>query len=97
MTTAGAPVGALGRVVELLGRRGSLDVLAVLQGPAMTERALTRRLNQVSASVVAQRVSELRDLGVVEVVPETDELRLSPRGRRLQGLLDGLAAWADRG
>jgi DNA-binding HxlR family transcriptional regulator len=69
-------------------------VLTALEGPSLPERTLVRRLSAVSASVVAQRVRELRDLGVIEVVPENDDLRLSPRGRRLQGELDRLARWS---
>jgi DNA-binding HxlR family transcriptional regulator len=75
-------------------------VLAALEGPSLPERTLVRRVSSagssvsVSSSVVAQRVQELRDLGVIEVVPENDDLRLSPRGRRLQGELERLARWS---
>jgi hypothetical protein len=40
-------------------------------------------------------VHELRELGAIEVVPENDDLRLSARGRRLQGELDRLARWSN--
>ena len=85
---------ALGEVVDVLARRGALDVFAALEGPALSERALAARLSPVNASVVSQRLADLRRLGIVETVPETGEVRLSPRGRRLQGLLDQLAGWA---
>jgi DNA-binding HxlR family transcriptional regulator len=81
----------------VLARRGTLDVLAALEGPSLPERTLVRRVSAVGASVVVQRVRELRELGVIEVVPENDDLRLSPRGRRLQGELDRLVRWAADG
>lgn len=83
-----------GEVVELLSRRGTVDVVEALTGPALGERALVSRLHHLAGSVVVQRVKDLQRAGVVEVVPESGELRLSSRGRRLQGLLDGLARWA---
>ncbi|MDQ1687323.1 MAG: hypothetical protein QOK42_298 [Frankiaceae bacterium] len=82
-------------LVELLSRRGTLEVIGALEGPSLTSRALERRLHPLSPSVVAQRVHELRDLGAVEVVPENDELRLSGKGRRLQGELARLARWLE--
>ena len=79
----------------MLARRGALDVFNALTGPALTERALTGRLHQVSASVVTQRLHDLQRIGAVEVVPESGDYRLSPQGRRLQGLLDQLRRWAE--
>jgi DNA-binding HxlR family transcriptional regulator len=81
-------------VIEVLSRRGSLAIVEALLGGALAERALATRLSAYAGSVVAQRVEDLRRLGVLEVVPENGELRLSARGRRLQGLLDGLEEWA---
>lgn len=86
--------GSLDAAVDVLARRGSLDVFRALQGGALNERALEARLRSYAASVVAQRVADLRRLGAVEVVPESGDLRLSPHGRRLQGVLDQLDAWA---
>ena len=86
----------LARTVEVLARRGTLDVLSALHGGAVPERALVRRLNTLAPSVVRQRVAELRRLGAVEEVPENGELRLSPDGRRLQDLLRRLDEWAAR-
>ena len=84
---------AIATVVEVLSRRGALEVFeALLQGP-MSERALVSHRG-VTGTVARQRVEQLRRLGVVEVVPESGKLRLSPQGRRLQGLLEQLAAWS---
>lgn len=82
-------------VVDVLARRGALDVFRVLAGGNVAERALPARLHAYAPSVVAQRVADLRRIGAVEAVPETGDLRLSPRGRRLQGLLDQLGRWAE--
>ena len=85
----------LATVLDVLARRGSLDVVRALEGGALGERALESRLRSYAASVVAQRVADLRRVGAVEVVPENGDLRLSPRGRRLQGVLDQLARWSE--
>ena len=100
--SGGAPALAYGRgvedpladVLDVLARRGALDVFRALTGGTVAERALPSRVRGVAESVVAQRVADLRRAGAVEVVPETGDLRLSPRGRRLQGLLDQLERWA---
>jgi DNA-binding HxlR family transcriptional regulator len=84
----------LGQVLDVLARRGALEVFDALTHGNVAERALPARLHAFAPSVVTQRVADLRRIGAVEAVPETGELRLSPRGRRLQGLLDQLDRWA---
>lgn len=84
----------LADVLDVLSRRGALAVFRALVNGAVAERALETRLKAYAPSVVAQRVADLRRLDVVEVVPENGDLRLSPPGRRLQGLLDPLEKWA---
>ena len=86
--------GSLDAAVDVLARRGSLDVFRALLNGALSERALEGRLRSYAPSVVAQRVADLRRLGAVEVVHESGDLRVSPHGRRLQGVLDQLDAWA---
>jgi DNA-binding HxlR family transcriptional regulator len=71
-----------------------MDIVAVLASTTLAERALATRLATYNSSVVAQRVEDLRRLGVVEVIPESGDLRLSANGRRLLGVLDGLESWA---
>ena len=88
------PADAVDDVLDVLARRGALSVFRSLVHGALGERALEARLKAYAPSVVAQRVADLRRLGVVEVVPENGDLRLSPRGRRLQGLLDQIERWA---
>jgi len=84
----------LADVLDVLARRGALEVFRALTGAHVTERGLPARVRGVAPSVVAQRVADLRRIGAVEVVPETGDLRLSPQGRRLQGVLDSLERWA---
>ncbi|HEV2889456.1 MAG TPA: hypothetical protein VGX28_03700 [Frankiaceae bacterium] len=83
----------LADLLDVLARRGALEVFRALTGGNVAERALPTRVRAVAPSVVTQRVADLRRIGAVEVVPETGDLRLSPRGRRLQGLLDSLERW----
>jgi DNA-binding HxlR family transcriptional regulator len=85
----------LAATLDVLARRGALDAFRALESGAVTERGLATRLKAYAPSVVAQRVADLRRIGAVEVVPETGDLRLSPHGRRLQGLLDQLGRWAE--
>ncbi len=85
----------LAGVLDVLARRGALEVFRALHGGPLAERALVRRVAAVADSVVVQRVSDLRRIGAVEQVPETGDLRLSPAGRRLQGILDRLADWGE--
>jgi DNA-binding HxlR family transcriptional regulator len=84
----------LAETLDVLARRGALEVFRALQNGPVTERALEARLRALNASVIAQRVADLRRIGAVEVVPESGDLRLSPRGRRLQGVLDQVGRWA---
>ena len=80
--------------LDVLARRGALDVCLALEDGALSERALLRRLSTLAPSVVSQRVADLRRIDVVEVVRESDELRLSAQGRRLQDLLTAIGSWA---
>ncbi len=84
----------LRHLLDVLSRRGTLEVFRTLLGGPVAERALVRRVGAVADSVVVQRLSDLRGIGAVELVPETGDLRLSPAGRRLQGILDHLEDWA---
>lgn len=86
--------GGAAHVVEVLSRRAALDVVGVLASGSLSERALAGRLSTYNGSVVSQRVEDMRRLEVVEVIPESGDLRLSARGRRLLGSLDSLEAWA---
>ena len=79
-------------VIDVLARRGSLQLFSALTGQPMNERVLVHSRGTVTESVWLQRLAELKALDVVEEVRETGELRLSARGRRVQGILDQLRA-----
>ena len=103
MTTPkpGAPVrgSRTGRPImaalDLLGRRWALRVLWELRdGRPVSFRELRERCDSMSTSVLNQRLTELREAGVVE----TGEggYRLTRRGRQLHEALAPLDGWAKR-
>jgi DNA-binding HxlR family transcriptional regulator len=80
--------------LELLGRRWSLRVVWELRRDALAFSALRERLG-VSPSVLAQRLRELSDEGIVE----RDRVRryqLTGHGRELARLLYEVNRWAQR-
>ena len=83
-------------LLDLLGRRWALRVLWELRsGPVPGFRELQSRCGGVSSSVLADRLGELREAGIVERAD--DGYRLSARGPELVevGLLmdKGAADW----
>lgn len=84
---------ALAALVELLGRRYALGVYWQLRTGTESFRTLAARLDAPQAQLT-QRLRELREGGIVEV-DEAGEYRLTAHGRRLQGVIEPLAAWAD--
>ncbi len=82
-------------LLDLLGRRWTLRVLWELRAQPQTFRQLQERCDSMSASVLSQRLSELREAGIVEHGPDS-AYALSPEGRKLLGALAGLDAWAKR-
>ena len=93
-TTGKATVTGVADIIDVLSRRGALELFTVLTGAPRSRRALLGLHGSIAESVWAQRLADLRAADVVEEVRETGELRLSPRGRRLQGVLDQLDHWA---
>src|SRR2546430_10385482 len=89
-SASGRPVMAL---LDLLGRRWALRVLWELRsGPVPSFRELQSRCGGVSSSVLADRLTELREAGIVERA--ADGYRLSARGAEpAQGVLP-MAQWA---
>ncbi len=81
-------------LLDLLGRRWVLRVLWELRAPAQTFRDLQQRCDGMSSSVLAQRLSELREAGLV--ASERDSgYRLTPDGSALLELLVPLDKWAE--
>ena len=86
----GRPVMAL---LDLLGRRWTLRVLWELRtGPIGSFRELQSRCGGVSSSVLADRLTELREAGIVERAD--DGYRLSARGSELAEVVLLMARWA---
>jgi DNA-binding HxlR family transcriptional regulator len=84
-------------LLDLLGRRWTLRVLWELhQAPAETFRDLQARCDDVSSSVLSQRLTELREAGVVDVGANGSGYALTRDGRELLTSLGPLDAWARR-
>jgi DNA-binding HxlR family transcriptional regulator len=91
-STTGRPIMAL---LDLLGRRWALRVVWELRDDTLSFRGLQARCDSMSPTVLNQRLGELRDAGVVELVPERG-FRLTTEGRKLLGALAPIDKWAER-
>jgi DNA-binding HxlR family transcriptional regulator len=84
----------ISQLLDLLGRRWALRVLWELRGDPLPYGQLRAACDEVSTSVLAQRLRELQDAGVVET---TDgRYGLTRRGRELTTLLGPLNDFARR-
>lgn len=82
-------------LLDLLGRRWTLRVVWELRDASgLTFRELRARCDDVSSSVLADRVRELTDAGILE--RDDDGYVLTSRGRELLTLLLPLDEWARR-
>jgi DNA-binding HxlR family transcriptional regulator len=89
----GRPVMAL---LDLLGRRWVLRILWELRETrAASFRELQARCDDVSSSVLNQRLRELRAAGIL-AMGERGGYELTAEGRSLLRALGGLDAWATR-
>jgi DNA-binding HxlR family transcriptional regulator len=88
----GRPIMAL---LDLLGRRWSLRIIWELKQGALSFAGLRDRCDEMSPSVLNQRLGELREAGVVTLRDEGGYI-LTADGRRLYASLAPLQAWADR-
>jgi DNA-binding HxlR family transcriptional regulator len=81
-------------LLDLLGRRWALRVIWELrQGAPPTFRELARRCDGVSSSVLADRLRELGEAGIVRHAGEG--YALTARGRDLLDRLAPLNEWAE--
>ncbi len=87
---SGRPIMA---ALDLLGRRWALRVLWELRDGAQTFRELRARCDEVSPTVLNQRLAELREAGIVGH-EEGSGYRLSAEGAALLEALAPLHAWA---
>ncbi len=79
-------------LLDLLGRRWTLRVLWELRDAPATFRELRERCDDVSPTVLNQRLGELREVGIVELSGEG--YGLTARGTTLLEALLPLDAWA---
>jgi DNA-binding HxlR family transcriptional regulator len=79
-------------LLDLLGRRWALRVLWELREGAATFRELRERCDGVSPTVLNDRLRELRESGIVELVDEG--YRCTKHGHELLRALAPLDTWA---
>lgn len=89
-STTGRPLMA---ALDLLGRRWALRILWELRAGPLGARELRDRCDQMSSSVLYQRLTELSDAGLVERDPDERYL-LSNLGRSLGQAIEPLDQWA---
>ncbi len=80
---------------NLLGRRWTLRVLWELRREPLTFRQLQTGCEEMSSSVLNQRLRELRSAGVVEQ-QRGEGYSLTAEGQELLDALKPLGTWADR-
>jgi DNA-binding HxlR family transcriptional regulator len=81
--------------LDLLGRRWALRILWELRDGALGARALRAHCDDMSTSVLYERLGELGDAGLV-VQDDDGSYALSPLGRQLGDAIAPLQRWADR-
>lgn len=85
---------AINAALELFQRRWSLRVLWELRDEAQTFRALQARCDEISPTVLNQRLAELRDAGLLANGDEG--YALTAIGRELLDAFAPFTAWAVR-
>jgi DNA-binding HxlR family transcriptional regulator len=82
-------------LLELLGRRWALRILWELRDEGLPFRRLREACDEVSSSVLAQRLRELTDAGIL-ATDATGAYAMTPRGRELAVHVIALDRWARR-
>ena len=88
----GRPIMAL---LDLLGRRWVLRIMWELREGSLTSRALRTACDEASPTVMQTRLSELREAGLIELVPG-DGYGLTGLGRELNETFLPLHRFAER-
>ena len=83
----------LADLIALLGRRHALTIVWGLRGGPQPFGVLVATTGSPDAQV-SQVLRALREAGIVEV-DESGDYRLTTTGRRMQGVLEPLADWAE--
>jgi DNA-binding HxlR family transcriptional regulator len=89
---SGRPIMAL---LDLLGRRWSLRIVWELRDQPLTSRALRAACDEASPTVLQARLSELREAGLIELIP-AGGYRLTEMGRELFQTFLPLHRFAER-
>jgi DNA-binding HxlR family transcriptional regulator len=79
-------------LLDLLGRRWALRVLWELRLEPASFRALHRRCDSMSTSVLSQRLAELKDAQLIDK-DQAGSYALTEAGSVLLGRLDGIDEW----
>ena len=82
-------------LLDLLGRRWTLRIIWELREGSLTSRGLRAACDEASPTVLQSRRSELREAGLIELMPG-DGYRLTELGRELQEKLLPLHHFAER-
>jgi len=90
-SATGRPLMAL---LDLLGRRWTLRIVWELRTPAETFRELQRRCDDMSSSVLAERLADFRAARIAELDPGGG-YRLTSEGQALLRALAPLDDWAE--
>ncbi|WP_308288791.1 winged helix-turn-helix transcriptional regulator [Streptomyces humicola] len=81
--------------LDLFGRRWSLRILWELRTGPLGFRPLQKQCDDMSSSVMRQRLTELLDAQVVHQLPDS-RYALTPLGQEAYQALRPLVRWADR-
>lgn len=81
-------------LLDLLGRRWTLRIGWELRNKELSFRELRAACDDMSPSVLNQRLAELRDAGIVEL--GDDGYRLTSDGDELLDLIAPVSRWAKR-
>jgi DNA-binding HxlR family transcriptional regulator len=81
--------------LDLLGRRWALRVLWELRGGPLGARALKARCDEMSSSVLYQRLDELERAGLIRQDSSLG-YELTPLGRELGLAIEPLKKWSQR-
>ena len=82
-------------LLDLLGRRWTLRILWELRDQSLTSRALRTACDEASPTVLQARLSDLRQAGLVELMPASG-YRLTAMGRELHETFLPLHRFAER-
>jgi DNA-binding HxlR family transcriptional regulator len=81
--------------LDLFGRRWTLRIIWELRNGPLGFRLLQRRCDDMSSSVLRQRLTELQEARLVEVLPDGD-YALTPLGRDARESLNPVIEWSLR-